>query len=96
VSPNWSDDEGRCHFVVDGLPCYESGIGCPMHRAGVTKRKRESAADLRAQRDELAEALRNLAVWAEWHKQRRGPPRMGEPNTGALEAARAALSKVTP
>ena len=30
--PNWSDDEGRCHFEVDGVPCYQSDVGCPMHR----------------------------------------------------------------
>lgn len=30
--PNWSDDEGRCHFDVNGVPCYQSDVGCPMHR----------------------------------------------------------------
>lgn len=29
--PNWSDDEGRCHFEVVGVPCYRSGKKCPMH-----------------------------------------------------------------
>lgn len=29
--PNWSDNEGNCHFDVDGTPCYLSETGCPMH-----------------------------------------------------------------
>lgn len=29
--PNWSDDNGNCHFEVNGVPCYESPDKCPMH-----------------------------------------------------------------
>lgn len=48
--PNWSDDAGNCHFDVDGVPCHESGTGCPMHRAKPTpkSKRRTEIADLRA------------------------------------------------
>lgn len=48
--PSWSDDEGRCHYTVEGVPCYRSEAGCPMHgietrakasRKKITKKKTE-------------------------------------------------------
>lgn len=49
--PNWTDDDGRCRFDVDGVPCHQSGTGCPMHRAKPTPKSKRQAevADLRAQ-----------------------------------------------
>ena len=31
--PNWTDDDGNCHFETkQGVPCYKSELGCPIHR----------------------------------------------------------------
>jgi len=38
--PSWSDDEGRCHFDVDGEPCYLSSKGCPMHGGTANPKRR--------------------------------------------------------
>lgn len=38
--PNWSDDEGRCHFEVKGVPCYQSPVGCPAHGGSTPNPKR--------------------------------------------------------
>lgn len=40
--PNWTDDAGNCRFDVGGVPCYESGVGCPMHRVKQTRRSRST------------------------------------------------------
>ena len=39
--PNWSDDEGRCHYMVGRVPCWQSSIGCPMHAVEKEKPKRQ-------------------------------------------------------
>jgi len=44
---------------------------------------------------ELLEALNDLLVWADWHSDRHRSVSMDEPNTGALEKARAAIAKAT-
>lgn len=46
--PNWSDDEGRCHFEVNGVPCYQSPVGCPMHAVKEPKPKRHPRVKLSA------------------------------------------------
>jgi len=46
--PNWSDDEGRCHFMVGRVPCWQSSIGCPMHAAKEEKPKRQAKVKLSA------------------------------------------------
>jgi len=46
--PNWSDDEGRCHYSVNGVPCYQSPVGCPMHGSEKPKPKRKSKVKLSA------------------------------------------------
>ena len=58
---------------------------------------KEQAANARliAAAPELLEALNDLLVWADWHSDRRRSVSMDEPNTGALEKARAALAKAT-
>lgn len=39
--PNWSDDEGRCHYSVNGVPCYQSPVDkCPAH-GGMARVKRD-------------------------------------------------------
>lgn len=47
--PNWSDDEGRCHFDVNGVPCYQSPTGCQMHEVKQPKRKRHQVSPLKTQ-----------------------------------------------
>jgi site-specific DNA-methyltransferase (adenine-specific) len=44
--PSWSDDEGRCQYVVDGVPCYQSADKCPMHggKSASQPRKRRTPA----------------------------------------------------
>lgn len=49
---------------------------------------RAAEADAKA----LREALGNLLVWAEWMRKRYRTPDMGEPNTGAIQAAHAAIA----
>lgn len=29
--PSWTDDSGRCHFDVGGVPCHRSETGCRVH-----------------------------------------------------------------
>ena len=69
--PNWSDDDGRCHFEVDGIRCYESPIGCPAHRKPHAKRDKspqvmvtrtfweESKAQVRALRAENEQLVKD-------------------------------------
>jgi hypothetical protein len=59
--PNWSDDEGRCHFTVNGVPCHESPVGCPMHAAKVKKTRERASTVLRVEAlaDELYAALKS-------------------------------------
>lgn len=64
--PNWSDDEGRCHFNVDGVPCHQSGTGCPTHRVKPTKKtSKQVAIDAAFKRG--VEAMRKAAMGACWH-----------------------------
>ena len=55
------------------------------------KREKETKAKLSRYAD-LVKALSDLLVWALWIKQHiHRTPRMNEPNTGAIDAARATL-----
>lgn len=61
--PNWSDDEGRCHFEVNGVPCYQSPVGCPIHVGAPAKSKRPTQGERDAYR-RGAEAMRDAAILA--------------------------------
>lgn len=58
--PSWSDDEGRCHFDVDGEPCYQSAKGCPMHAAPASKKLKRTYT--RAEVEALLAALEQVLV----------------------------------
>jgi len=53
--------------------------------------ERRGADSAEAKVARLQSVLRDLLVWAEWIQARRGAPRMNEPCTGAITAARAVL-----
>jgi len=50
--PNWYDDEGNCHFDVNGVPCYESPKGsiCGV-RSTKTMKKTNKKIDKKAIQD---------------------------------------------
>jgi len=56
--PNWYDDEGNCHFDVNGVPCYESPKGsiCGV-RSTKTMKKTNKKIDKKAIQD--AQATKN-------------------------------------
>ena len=59
--PSWYDDEGRCHFEVNGVPCYQSPVGCPAHGGATSKAKRLTQGERDAYR-RGAEAMREAAA----------------------------------
>ncbi len=60
--PNWSDENGNCHFEVNGIPCYESPDKCPMHGGSTEKRpKIKTTTELTRLRRENADMARALA-----------------------------------
>jgi hypothetical protein len=66
MSPNWSDDEGRCHFEVDGVPCYQSDKGCLMHRAEPASLKRHRMARTYTRAEVLAFGERVRKATMQW------------------------------
>ena len=63
--PNWSDDNGNCHFEVNGVPCYESPDKCPMHGGSwgnhsKTKKPTKTTTELTRLRRENADMARAL------------------------------------
>lgn len=77
--PNWTDDEGRCCFDVDGVPCHQSGTGCPMHRVEPTRKRKKTL-----QQDAVAAAFkRGVAAMRQaildqfdWHNDARSHDRV--------------------
>jgi hypothetical protein len=70
--PNWTDDEGRCRYTVDGVPCYESGVGCALHHSGKNPKKRRKDASVEAAFKRGVEAMRKAAMGAAWHSAAMG------------------------
>jgi hypothetical protein len=59
--PNWNDDNGNCHFEVNGVPCYQSPDKCPMHGGSTAKRpKTKTTTELTRLRRENADMARAL------------------------------------
>ncbi len=59
--PNWSDDNGNCHFEVNGIPCYQSPDKCPMHGGSTAKgSKTKTTTELTRLRRENADMARAL------------------------------------
>ena len=59
--PNWNDDNGNCHFEVNGVPCYQSPDKCPMHGGSTAKRpKTKTTTELTRLRRENADLARAL------------------------------------
>ena len=56
--PSWTDDEGRCWFETDGVPCCQGGTTCPMHRR--RKPRKSKAVEEAFKRG--AEAMREAAA----------------------------------
>ncbi len=75
---------------ADAVRFLETGMR-PNEKA--TLRMCEEARRARESEAAALDALEDLLVWAEWHRKRRGAPSMNEPNTGAIDAALAQLTK---
>ncbi len=59
--PNWSDENGNCHFEVNGVPCYQSPDKCPMHGGSTAKgSKTKTTTELTRLRRENADMARAL------------------------------------
>jgi hypothetical protein len=60
--PNFEDDSGNCHAPdPNGVACYKSRIGCPIH----PRKKRKAMSDiqtLRAENERLRDVLRRVSV----------------------------------
>ncbi len=59
--PSWSDENGNCHFEVNGVPCYQSPDKCPMHGGSTAKSsKTKTTTELTRLRRENADMARAL------------------------------------
>ena len=59
--PNWSDENGNCHFEVNEIPCYQSPDKCPMHGGSTAKgSKTKTTTELTRLRRENADMARAL------------------------------------
>lgn len=83
--PNWSDDEGNCHFTVNGVPCYQSPVGCPMHAAKVKATRTRASTVLRV--EALADDL-YAALKAYYHECNCQQAKMDKVNQAAYAALR--------
>lgn len=84
--PSWTDDEGRCHYSVNGVPCYRSTTGkCPAH-GGMTRVRGEDATTIlrvEALADDLYAALKDY-----YHKCKCQRTEMDAVNQAAYAALR--------